>query len=308
MKLHKVFRFFSLLQTALLLAIAPIASAQALKVVTTFSILGDMTKQVGGERVSVHTLVGPGGDAHVYQPTPSDAKTIAQSKLVVVNGLGFEGWIERLIKSSGYRGQVLEASKGVKTFSISRDHDDKEHGHHHDGKADPHAWQDLTNALRYVDNIAKALSDVDPAGKALYQANASQYKEQLAALDASMRKEISAIPTERRKVVTPHDAFGYFSRAYGIRFIAPVGLNTDAEPSAADIGRIIKQIRREKIPAVFLESVSDPRLLERIRQESGARIGGTLYSDSLSRADGPAATYLEMMRYNAKTLTAALTN
>ena len=162
--------------------------------------------------------------------------------------------------------------------------------------------------MRYVDNIAKALSDVDPAGKALYQANASQYKEQLAALDASMRKEISAIPTERRKVVTPHDAFGYFSRAYGIRFIAPVGLNTDAEPSAADIGRIIKQIRREKIPAVFLESVSDPRLLERIRQESGARIGGTLYSDSLSRADGPAATYLEMMRYNAKTLTAALTN
>ena len=306
MTLRNTSRFFSLLQIGLLLAVAPIASAQTLKVVATFSILGDMTKQVGGERVSVHTLVGPGGDAHVYQPSPSDAKTIAQSKLVIVNGLGFEGWIDRLIKSSGYRGQVLKASTGVKTLSIS--HDDDKHDHHHDGQTDPHAWQDLTNALRYVDNIAKALSDADPAGKAAYQANASKYKEQLAALDASIRKEISAIPTERRKVVTPHEAFGFFSRAYGIRFIAPVGLNTEAEPSAADIGRIIKQIRSEKIPAVFLESVSDPRLLERIRQESGARIGGTLYSDSLSKADAPAATYLEMMRYNAKTLTTALTN
>ena len=304
MKPFPINRLPALLGFAFLFAFSPLVSAQTLNVVASFSILGDMVKQVGGERVGVHTLVGPGGDAHVYQPTPSDARTIAQARLVFVNGLGFEGWIDRLIKSSGYRGPVIQTSAGINPLDLSRQLDSD---HQHDGKTDPHGWQDLTNALRYVDNIAKALGEADPAGKGLYQANADRYKKQLSALDTAIHQEIGAIPQERRKVVTSHDAFGYFARAYGIRFIAPVGVNTEAEPSAADIGRIIKQIRREKIPAVFLESVSDPRLLERIRQESGAKIGGTLYSDSLSKAGGPAASYLEMMRYNAQTLTTALT-
>ena len=299
---------FKLLQIGLLLIVSPVINAQSLNVVASFSILGDMTRQVGGDRVQVHTLVGPDADAHVYQPTPADAKTIAQAKLVIVNGYGFEGWLDRLIKSSGFKGPLVIASNGIKTLEIPHQQQAHHHDHHHDSEVDPHGWQDLSNALRYVDNIAKALSAADPAGKALYQANASQYKEQITALDAAIRKEISTIKPERRKVVTSHDAFGYFSRAYGIRFIAPIGLNTEAEPSAADLGRIIKQIRREKIPAVFLESISDPRMLERIRQESGARIGGTLYSDSLSKADGPAASYLEMMRHNARTLTTALAN
>lgn len=299
---------FKLLQIGLLLIVSPVINAQSLNVVASFSILGDMTRQVGGDRVQVHTLVGPDADAHVYQPTPADAKTIAQAKLVIVNGYGFEGWLDRLIKSSGFKGPLVIASNGIKTLEIPHQQQARHHDHHHDSEVDPHGWQDLSNALRYVDNIAKALSAADPAGKALYQANASQYKEQITTLDAAIRKEISTIKPERRKVVTSHDAFGYFSRAYGIRFIAPIGLNTEAEPSAADLGRIIKQIRREKIPAVFLESISDPRMLERIRQESGARIGGTLYSDSLSKADGPAASYLEMMRHNARTLTTALAN
>ena len=299
---------FKLLQIGLLLIVSPVINAQSLNVVASFSILGDMTRQVGGDRVQVHTLVGPDADAHVYQPTPADAKTIAQAKLVIVNGYGFEGWLDRLIKSSGFKGPLVIASNGIKTLEIPHQQQAHHHDHHHDSEVDPHGWQDLSNALRYVDNIAKALSAADPAGKALYQANASQYKEQITTLDAAIRKEISTIKPERRKVVTSHDAFGYFSRAYGIRFIAPIGLNTEAEPSAADLGRIIKQIRREKIPAVFLESISDPRMLERIRQESGARIGGTLYSDSLSKADGPAASYLEMMRHNARTLTTALAN
>lgn len=285
---------------------ASTATAQPLKVVASFSILGDLAREVGGDRIELHTLVGPDSDAHVYQPTPADAKTIAQANLVIVNGLGFEGWIDRLIKSSGYRGSVLRASTGIKTLKLK--HDEHEHGHGHDSDVDPHAWQDLANAQRYVDNIAQALAKADPAGQSTYLANAEKYKQTIATLDGELKTAFNAIAKEKRKVVTTHDAFGYFSRAYGIAFISPVGINTDAEASAADIGRIIKQIRREKIPAVFMENISDPRLLERIRQESGAKIGGVLYSDSLSKADGPAATYLAMMRHNAKTLASALAN
>jgi zinc/manganese transport system substrate-binding protein len=285
-----------------------VAAAEPLNVVASFSILGDMTQRVGGERVQVHTLVAQESDAHVYQPTPADARTLSQATLVIVNGFGFEGWIGRLVKSSGYRGKVLTASTGIKTLKRPHSAGEKHDRHNHDGEVDPHAWQDLSNALRYVDNIAQALSEADPAGKAAYQTNATKYKQEISALDGELRRSFNAIPTERRKVVTSHDAFGYFSRAYGISFISPVGINTDAEPSAADVGRIIKQIRREQIPAVFIESFSDPRLLERIRLESGAQIGGTLYSDSLSKADGPAPTYLDMMRHNARTLSSALTH
>ena len=277
----------------------------AVDVVASFSILGDITQRVGGDRIKVHTLVGQNADAHVYQPTTTDAKTLARARLVVVNGLGFEGWIDRLIKSSGYRGSVVTASSGIRTLARGESGDAHDH-HDHAGYSDPHAWQDLSNAARYVDNIRNALIDIDPEGKSNYQANADQFRQEIAALDAEVRQNFKKIPKDRLKVVTTHDAFGYFGQAYGIAFIAPVGVNTDAEPSAADIGGIIKQIRREKIPAVFMESISDSRLLERIRQESGARIGGTLYSDALSKTDGPAATYLDMMRHNARTLVEAL--
>ena len=281
-----------------LMAAFPAFAAEPIEVVTTFSILGDITQRVGGDRMKVHTLVGPNADAHVYQPTPADAKAIAQARLVVVNGLGFEGWLERLIKSSGYRGKVATASNGIRTLQRS--------AHDHHDNVDPHAWQDLSNALIYVDNIGKALGEIDPSGKTSYQANVEKYRQEIGALDTELRKTFNSIPKSRRKVVTTHDAFGYLARAYGLDFIAPVGINTDAEPSAADIGRIIKQIRRDKIPAVFVESISDSRLLERIRQESGAKIGGTLYSDALSKDDGPVVTYLDMMRHNANTLVEAL--
>ena len=285
------------------------AAAEPLKVVASFSILGDLVQQIGGERVSVHTLVGPDADAHVFQPTPADAKTIAQANLVIVNGLGFEGWFGRLIKSSGYRGAVVVASNGIKPLKSAEEtpHDASEKdGHPHEGDMDPHAWQDLSNALVYVDNIAQALVKADPQGRNQYLARAASYKHEISALDSELKNTFKAIAQERRKVVTTHDAFGYFSRAYGVAFLSPVGFNTEAEPSAADLARLIKQIRREKVPAVFMENISDPRLLERIRQESGARIGGTLFSDALSKAGGPAPTYLEMMRHNAKTLASAL--
>lgn len=280
-------------------------AADKIEVVASFSILGDITQRIGGDRIKVHTLVGPNADAHVYQPTPTDAKMLAKAKLVVVNGFGFEGWIDRLIKSSGYRGRIVTASDGIRTLEL-KDSEGAHDDHHHEGNIDPHAWQDLSNAVRYVDNIEKALINIDPDGKPAYQANAEHFRQDIGALDAEIRQRFKAIPNDRLKVVTTHDAFGYFGRAYGIAFIAPVGINTDADPSAADIGRIIKQIRRDRISAVFMESISDSRLLERIRKESGARIGGTLYSDALSKADGPATTYLGMMRHNAQTLADAL--
>ncbi|HNC52851.1 MAG TPA: metal ABC transporter substrate-binding protein [Accumulibacter sp.] len=280
-----------------------LAAAETLPVVTSFSILGDLTKQVGGDRVEVHSLVGPGADAHVYQPTPGDARLLARAKLVIVNGLGFEGWIARLIQSSGYRGGVIVASQGVETLRLAGADADR-HAQH--GEVDPHAWQDLANARRYVANIATALADADPANRAYYQANASRLERQIGTLDAELRSTFGSLPAARRKVVTSHDAFAYFGRAYGIRFLAPVGVSSDAEPTAREVGALIRQIRREAIRAMFIESIADPRLLERISRESGVRIGGTLYSDSLSQPGTPADTYLGMVRHNAKTLSAAL--
>jgi zinc/manganese transport system substrate-binding protein len=295
-----------LLLTVVGLGLAGRAAGEALPVVASFSILGDLTQRIGGDRVQVHTLVGAGADAHVYQPAPADARTLARAKLVIVNGLGFEGWIDRLIKSSGYRGKLVVASQGVKPIRSPQASSDRHAEHAHGAGLDPHAWHDLANARRYVANIAAALGDADPAGKAVYQANAARLDDEIAALDRDIRATFKALPAERRQVVSSHDAFSYFGRAYDVRFIAPVGVSTDAEPSAGEVGAIIRQIRREKIRAMFVENIADPRLLERISRESGARIGGTLYSDSLSAAGTPADSYLGMMRQNAQTLAAAL--
>jgi len=292
-------RFASAL-LALLLWYAPAVAQEKLKVVATFSILADFVKNVGGERVAVSALVGPNGDAHVYQPTPGDAKTLGDARVVVTNGLGFEGWINRLVKASGTKAPMIVATKGIKPRKAEDDH-----GH---GDADPHAWQSVANAKRYVENIRDALIAADPAAKDVYEANAAAYAAKLDALDAEVKAAIEKIPADRRRIITTHDAFGYFAAAYGVTFIAPQGVSTEAEVSARDVARIITQIRKQKIPAVFLENVTDKRLLERIGAESGARIGGTLYSDALTDEKGAAPTYLDMMRHNVKQLAAALTS
>ena len=266
-------------------------------VVASFSILGDMVQQIGGDRVRVTTLVGPDGDAHVYQPTPADARSVAGARLLVVNGLGFEGWMERLTEASGYKGRVVTATAGIKPLWIA-DRDRRE--------IDPHAWQSLANARIYVRNIADGLAAVDPAGADIYIHNAARYMEEIDAIEAQVREAIDSLPAERRKVVTSHDAFGYLSADYGIEFHAPVGFSTEAEPSAGDVARLIRQINREKIPAVFIDNISDRRLLDQIVRETGAQIGGTLYSDALSKADGPAGTHLGMMLHNIRTLVSAL--
>jgi zinc/manganese transport system substrate-binding protein len=294
---------FALVALALLIGQMPAAAQEKLKAVATFSILADLVRNVGGDRVEVQALVGPNGDAHVYQPAPADAKTLADARIVFVNGFGFEGWMERLIKASGSKAAMVTATKGVKPRKAD---DEKPDSQGHRNGVDPHAWQSVTNAKIYVANIRDGLIAADPAGKGAYEANATAYLAKLDALDAEVRAAVAKIPADRRRIITTHDAFGYFAVAYGLDFIAPQGVSTESEVSAKDVAKIITQIKKQKIPAVFLENVTDDRMLKRIGAESGARIGGTLYSDALTDDKGAAPTYIDMMRHNVKQLADAL--
>jgi zinc/manganese transport system substrate-binding protein len=287
-----------LASAALLLSVTGAPAREKLKAVATFSILADFVKNVGGDRVDVQALVGPNADAHVYQPPPGDAKALADAKVIFTNGLGFEGWIPRLIKASGTKAPMIVATKRVSPRKA-----DDSHGH---GDADPHAWQSVTNAKIYAANIRDALLAADPAGKSAYEANAAASLAKLDALDAEVKAAIEKIPPDRRRIITTHDAFGYFAASYGVAFIAPQGVSTESEVSARDVANIITQIKKQKIPAVFLENITDDRLLKRIGAESGARVGGTLYSDALTDEQGPASTYIDMMRHNVKQLAQAL--
>ncbi|HEX3495032.1 MAG TPA: metal ABC transporter substrate-binding protein [Methylocella sp.] len=270
-----------------------------LPVVATFSILADFARNVGGERIDAAALVGPDGDTHVYQPKPADAEKLGAARLILVNGLGLEGWIDRLIKASGAKAPVVVATKGIKPQQM------REEGRI---ELDPHAWQSIADAKIYVANIRDGLIAADPAGEAAYRANTEKYLGRLDTLEAEVKREIAKIPPGRRQIITTHDAFGYFGTAYGFRFIAPEGVSTETEASARDVAKIIRQIKAQKIPAVFLENVTDPRLARSIAAESGATVGGTLYSDALSPPDGPASTYIDMMRNNVRELSAALAN
>jgi zinc/manganese transport system substrate-binding protein len=289
----------SMLIGAAALGVVPAAAQGRLKVVATFSILADFVRNIGGGRVEVASLVGSNSDAHVYAPTPADARKVAEAKLVVTNGLGLEGWMTRLVKASGTKAQAIVATTGIETRQMEDEHSHKQ-------VADPHAWQSVANAKIYAANIRDGLVTADPAGKPAYEANAAAYLAKLDALEAEVRAAIERIPPDRRRIITTHDAFGYFGAAYGMAFIAPEGVSTETQASARDVARIIEQMRRQKIPAVFMENISDPRLMQQIARETGARIGGTLYSDALSDEKGPAATYLDMMRNNVRELTAAL--
>jgi zinc/manganese transport system substrate-binding protein len=302
-------------------------AADKIKAVASFSILGDMVREVGGDRVEVTTLVGPDGDAHVYEPTPADARNLAASNILFVNGLGFEGWMDRLDKSSGFKGPVVVASKGVtprhmveeeghghgEEHAKDEDHGHDEHakGEEHEGEeeiTDPHAWQSLANGKIYVANIRDGLIAADPDGKSVYEANAAKYLDAIATEEAAVKDTLGNLPQDRRRIITSHDAFGYFGAAYGIEVIAPEGVSTESEASAKDVAKIIRQIKAEKIPAVFIENVTDHRLLDQIARETGAKIGGTLYTDALSPPDGPAPTYLGMFRHNIEALSQALSS
>jgi zinc/manganese transport system substrate-binding protein len=286
-------RLFWLIALILGLSATPLQAQNRLKVVASFSIIADLVKNVGGDKVDVTTLVGPNGDVHVYTPAPSDAKKDADAKILFVNGLGLEGWLPRLVQSSGSKATIVTVSNGVKPLKRGPD-------------ADPHAWQSIPNVKIYVANIRDALIAAYPADAAVFRANAEHYLAELDSLDAEVRAAIAKIPPERRKVITTHNAFGYFAATYGVEFLAPVGVSTETEPSARDIAALIRQIKADKIPAVFLENLSDDRLIARIAAETGAKAGGTLYSDSLTDEKGPAPTYIDLIRHNIKALTSAL--
>ncbi|MDP3083436.1 MAG: zinc ABC transporter substrate-binding protein [Rubrivivax sp.] len=270
------------------------AQAPAARVIASFSILADMAQELAPAGVQVTSLVGPDSDAHVYQPSPADGKRLAQADLVLINGLGFEGWIERMVKVSGYRGPVAVATQGIQPRT----------GGHHD--ADPHMWQDLALARRYAGNISAAFAQRWPHRRDEIDRRSAEYVARLDQLDAQVRDWLGAVPRAQRRVITSHDAFGYFGSAYGVDFLAPQAWSTHSEPSAAAVARLIRQIKKDGVRAIFVENISDPRLVERIGREGGVRVGGTLYSDALSKPGGPAATYLQLFEHNARSLAAAL--
>jgi zinc/manganese transport system substrate-binding protein len=277
-----------LLLAALLIGAAPAFADTRLKTVATFSILADFVREVGGDQLDIVTLVGPDADAHTYQPKPTDARTLAVARVLVSNGLGFEGWIDRLAEAAGFKGKRIVASTGAAS--------DK----------DPHCWQDVACARRYVANIAQGLAAADPANAEAYRARATRYDERLAALDSWIRREIASVPADRRQAITGHSSFRYFSRAYDVRFNAPRGFSTESEPTARDVANLIRQVREQKVKAVFAENMTNPALVAEIARDSGAVVGPRLYSDALSKPDGPASTYEAMMRHNVTALVAGM--
>ncbi|WP_211219756.1 metal ABC transporter solute-binding protein, Zn/Mn family [Marinospirillum minutulum] len=296
-----------------LLQVKELQAKEKLLVVTSFSILQDMTQQLVGDRAEVVTLVGINEDSHTYQPKPSDSRKLAKADLVIENGLEFEGWMNRLVAASEYKGLRVIAAQGVAAISMLGE-DDHDHDHDHDhaknehqhGEYDPHAWQSLVAAQQYVRNIRDGLIQVDPQGQAYYEAQAAAYIQRLQALHKSMKSRFDRLPVSQRKVMTPHAAFGYLASAYGLTFVSPQGVSTTSEPSASEMAHLVEQIREQRVAAIFMENTGDPRLVEQLKRETKAKLGGTLYSDALSEASGPAASYLEMMQHNLETLLTTL--
>lgn len=291
---------------------AAFAAEKPLEIVASFSILGDMAKNVGGEDANVSVLVGPNEDAHTYQATPEDIKKLAKADIILINGLHFEGWLARAIDASKTKAKLLVASAGIKPrFLQDGEHHHESHEQAHEGKdgepaIDPHAWLNLAYGRLYVRNIVGGMIEARPEREAILQNRAQIYIRQLVAIEQELKAAIAKISRNNRKVITSHDSFGYFGDAYGLTFLSPVGLSTEAEPSAEELALLIDQIKKEGVKALFLENLGSPRLIEQIEKDTGAKIGGTLYSDALSAPDGEAPTYLELFRHNARVLVAAL--
>lgn len=282
---------------ALTIGVSNPVRAKTLHVVASFSILADVVKQIGGSSVAVKGLVPPDGDPHEFEPTPDDARALKEADIAFLSGEGLESWFQRLANASGFKGEAVVVSTGIDTISMEED-----------GKAvtDPHVWNSARNVIVWANNIEKALSAASPEDAAVFRANAKGYAKQLEELDSYARVRIAAIPQEKRKVLTSHDAFGYFSRAYGVSFLSPIGLSTESEASAGDVGRLIDQIKKEGVKVYFIENSNDPRLVQQIAAATGAKPGGKLYVESLSSGDGPARTYTAMFRYNVEQIVAAI--
>jgi zinc/manganese transport system substrate-binding protein len=271
------------------------AAAAPVHVVVSFSILDDIVRRIGGDDVAVTSLIGPDSDAHVFEPSPDQARLLARAQLLVVNGLGFESWLARLTRSAQFGGTVVTASDGITPITAAGAGEDA-------AVPDPHAWQDPRNTIVYADNIARRLAAIDPAHAGAYRQRLRAYEDELQTIDKRVRGELGVIPTEKRRVITSHDAFAYYGKAYGVTFLAAEGINTDSEPTAKAVAGLVRQIRREGIKALFLENIGDPRLVEEIARDTGTTPGPALYSDALSKPDGPAPTYVRMIEYNTLAL------
>lgn len=279
------------------LFVSPLSMAKHLDVVASFSVLGDMVSQIGGDRVTVTDLVKPNGDPHEFEPAPQDSKTLAKADVVFVNGLGLEGWLTRLVSASGYQGPVVTASEGINTLTMEED-----------GKTetDPHAWNSAANGVIYAQNIIAALVKASPEDADYFRQHGQTYIQQLTALDTYAKKTFAAIAPEKRKVLTSHDAFGYFSQAYGVTFLAPLGYSTESEASSKQVAALITQIKKENVASYFIENQTDPRLVKQIAQASGAQPGGELYPEALTDASGPAASYTAAFKHNVDTMAASM--
>lgn len=332
----RVFRGAGTLLSLSLLPLALPAQAEPLRVVSSFSILNDMVREIGGDKVMASSIVPVNGDAHSFEPRPSDAKTLASAQLLVINGLDFEAWLPRLQQSAGYKGPQVVATQGIKPLDFDGaddhahgsaeghdDHHDHDHSHDHGsdhdkapaaepahehshGSQDPHAWQSLSQAQVYIRNISQGLSQADPANADYYRQRAQDYAQRVQQLDDSIKSRLQAIPAEQRKVITSHDAFAYLGKEYGITFISLVGVSSQAEPSAREIAQVIEQARREHIRAIFVENTVSPKLVEQVARETGAKVGGILYSDALGKPGSGTDTYLGMMKWNTDKLIEAL--
>ncbi len=307
---------------------AGFSQADRLKVVASFSVLGDMVDEIAGDRVSLEVLVGPNGDTHLFEPSPQDAVAISRADLVVLNGLSFEGWMPRLMDTADFRGQQLVLGEHIEPLAFGDDdHDEEQHEdhgdpghedehadehrhedeHHHDhGSFDPHAWHSLPHAMTYVSVITDKLAAMDPENANYYRQRGDRYRARLQQLHEWATEAMADIPESRRRLITPHDGYGYLEHEYGLHIESPQGLSTESEASAQRLGELILQVRMNNISAVFLENVASDNLIRQIERETRVRFGGTLYSDALSEASGPAGTYEAMMRHNLQTLLDAL--
>jgi zinc/manganese transport system substrate-binding protein len=280
--------------------------AGPLRVVATFSVLGDMVRQIANDRVALTVIVGPDGDSESYEPTAADAHAVAEADLLVMNGLNkeFEPWLPGLLAQAGFHGTKLVATDGVRVLTVAEEKDKPVGGS--EGELDQHAWQDAANGAVYASNIQAALVRLDPANAKEYQARGDAYRKEILDLDAWVKQQMASVPPAKRKVITSHDAFAYFGRAYGVRLIGARGLTTEKEPSAQQVGELIEQIKEERVRALFIENMSDPRLVERVAQETGARVGGELFSDALSKPGEGGDTYVAMFRHNVAALRAGM--
>jgi ABC-type Zn uptake system ZnuABC Zn-binding protein ZnuA len=281
----------------LLLVIAPNINAQKLKVVSSASIFNDMVKQIAGDLVENKGIVPIGGDPHVYEPTPSDASLVSKADLILINGMTFEGWINEVIDNSGTKGKTILITEGVKPIASEQ----------YKNSMDPHAWMDASNGLIYIKNIYNALIEADPINKGIYLKNYRAYEEKLRKLDQYIQEQINTIPKQQRILITSHDAFSYYGNKYGLKLNAIMGISTEADAQTSDITRVTSAIKESGVPAIFIESTINPKMIQQIAKDNGVSIGGELFADSIGGEDSEGPTYFDMLKHNTDTIVKALT-